>query len=62
MTEPFVELSSVEPMVTIYTNSTYWTTSYDDAGSLSVTSREETLTDIVAASVTEQLNKASNVE
>ena len=65
MTEPFVEPSSVEPMVTIYTTFTYWTTFSELVGGVeitSITSREETLTDIVAASVTNQLNDASSVE
>ena len=52
ITGTYVEPSAAEPTVFIYTTFTYWTTSYDDAGSLSVTSREETLTNIVPASVT----------
>ena len=65
MTEPFVEPTSVEPMVTIYTTFTYWTTFSDNVDGVditSITSREETLTDILPASVTSQLGDTNTLE
>ena len=60
MTEPFVEPSSVEAFVTIFTTFTYWTTLFNTGtdGSVreTVTSKEETLTDILPASITSQLS------
>ena len=60
MTEPFVEPSSVESFVTIFTTFTYWTTEFNTGsdGSVreTVTSKEETLTDILPASITSQLS------
>ena len=65
MTEPFVEPTTTEPMVTIYTTFTYWTTFSETVNGqevTSVTSREETLTDILPASVTSQLENINSVE
>jgi len=65
MTEPFVEPTSVVHNVTIYTTFTYWTTFSDTVNGAevtSITSREETLTNIVPASVTSQLELESEVE
>ena len=65
MTDPFIEPSAVEPSVTIFTTFTYWTTLFDVVNGqniTSVTSREETLTDILPASVTSQFNEQQPVE
>jgi hypothetical protein len=59
MTDPFVEPTAVEPSVTFFTTFTYWTTLFDtiDGQNItSVTSREETLTDILPATVTSQFS------
>lgn len=65
MTDPFVEPTAVEPSVTFFTTFTYWTTLFDtiDGKNItSVTSREETLTDILPATVTSQFNQNNQVE
>jgi len=65
MTDPFVEPTAVEPSVTFFTTFTYWTTLFDtiDGQNItSVTSREETLTDILPATVTSQFSNKNAVE
>ena len=44
----------VQPSVTFYTTFTYWTTSIDGDNTI-ITSREETKTDIIAATITDEI-------
>lgn len=55
-----VSPSVVEPSVTFFTTFTYWTTSIVPGGSTVITSREETITDILPASVTNDINREGN--
>lgn len=65
MTDPFIEPTAAEPSVTFFTTFTYWTTLFDTVDGqniTSVTSREETLTDILPATVTSQFSNKNKVE
>jgi len=65
MTDPFIEPTAVEPSVTFFTTFTYWTTLFDSIDGqniTSITSREETLTDILPQSITSQFSQNAAVE